>query len=57
MEKRDIEAVIVWDKYLVYATSFGIPSKVTNKFSEGLMNITEMLDKINKLLVNEDYYF
>lgn len=54
IKERDMDSVIIWDKYLVYATAFGIPNKVTDRFSEVLMNITEMLDKINKLLINEE---
>lgn len=54
IKERDIESTIIWDKYLVYATAFGIPSKVTERFSESLMNIIEILDKINKLLISEE---
>lgn len=54
IKERDIESVIIWDKYLVYATAFGISSKVTEKFSEALMDIAKILDTINKLLINED---
>lgn len=57
IKERDIQSVIIWDKYLVYATAFGIPSKVTEKFSEALMDIAETLDKINKMLIYEDYYY
>ena len=54
IKERDIKSVIIWDKYLVYATAFGISSKVTEKFSEALMDIAKILDTINKLVINED---
>ncbi len=31
INKRDIDGVIVYDKYLVYAIAFGIPSNITKK--------------------------
>lgn len=54
IKERDMQSVVIWDKYLVYATAFGIPSKVTEKFAKELMGIAQTLDKINRLLVNED---
>ena len=53
MKERDVDAAIIWDEYLIYATAFGIPNKVTNKFSESLMNTAEMIDKINKIMLME----
>lgn len=50
MKERDINSVIIWDKYLVYATAFGIPNKVTNRFSEELMKMGDVLNKINIIL-------
>lgn len=53
VKERDVDAAIIWDEYLIYATAFGIPNKVTNKFSESLMNTAEMIDKINKIMLME----
>ncbi len=50
MEKRDMEEVILRDDYLIYATAFGIPNKITNKFAEGFFNVNINLQKINRLL-------
>lgn len=50
MEKRDMEEVILWDDYLIYATAFGIPNKVTDKFAEGFLKANINLQKINRLL-------
>lgn len=50
MEKRDMDEVVLWDDYLIYATAFGIPNKVTDKFAEGFLNANINLQKINRLL-------
>lgn len=50
IEKRDMEEVILWDDYLIYATAFGIPNKITDKFAEGFLNANVNLQKINRLL-------
>lgn len=49
MEKRDMEEVVLWDNYLVYATAFGIPNKITNRFAESLLNANINLQKINRI--------
>ena len=51
IKERDINSTVIWDEYLVYATSFGIPSKVTNIFSEELMNVADTLNKINSIII------
>lgn len=42
MKDRDLAASFIWDKYLAYATAFGIPSKITSEIYENWynMNIT-----------------
>lgn len=50
MEKRDMDEVVLWDDYLIYATAFGIPNKVTDKFAEGFLKANINLQKINRLL-------
>ena len=54
IKERDINSVVIWDKYLVYATAFGITSKVTDKFSEELMNVADVLNKINSIILSEE---
>lgn len=49
MEKRDMEELILWDDYLVYATAFGIPTKITNRFAESLLTANINLQKINRI--------
>lgn len=53
MEERDMDAAIIWDDYLTYATAFGIPNKVTDKFSESLMNLAIIINKINEIMWKE----
>lgn len=53
MEERDMDAAIIWDNYLTYATAFGIPNKVTDKFSESLMNLAITINKINEIMWKE----
>ncbi len=50
IEQRDIDSVVIFDEYLVYATAFGIPSKITNKISEALMNSNIKLQILSKIL-------
>ena len=39
IRNRDLESVIIWDKYLAYATAFGIPNKITNSIYEKWYNL------------------
>lgn len=48
IKDRDLNAVIVWDEYLAYATAFGIPNKVTDKIYKSIYNAN-----INKNCVYE----
>lgn len=48
LEEKDIESSSVWEDYLAYAVAFGIPNKVTDKFSEGLLNLNLALQEIDK---------
>lgn len=48
IKDRDLNAVIVWDEYLSYATAFGIPNKVTDKIYKSIYNAN-----INKNCVYE----
>ena len=43
IKKRDIDGVIVYDDYLVYATAFGIMSSITKKISQNLVNYNTLL--------------
>lgn len=50
IKNRDLESVIIWDKYLAYAVAFNIPNKVMKQFNEGLLNANIMLQKIDNIL-------
>ena len=50
IKNRDLESVIIWDKYLAYATAFGIPNKITNSIYEGWYNLNINLQVIEKML-------
>ena len=50
INQRDIDGVIVYDEYLVYATAFGITSNITKKINENLVELNLIVKKINKLM-------
>ena len=50
IKNRDLESVIVWDKYLAYATAFGIPNQVINNIYEEWYNLNINLQVVDKLL-------
>ena len=50
IRNRDIESVIIWDKYLAYATAFGIPNKITNSIYEEWYNLNINLQVVEKIL-------
>ena len=50
IEQRDMDSVIVFDDYLVYATAFGIPNKITSKLNENLMNLNIKLQVLSNIL-------
>lgn len=50
IEQRDIDGLIIFDDYLVYATAFGIPSKITSKIRENMLSLNIKLQVISKLL-------
>ena len=50
IKNRDLESVIVWDKYLAYATAFGIPNQVINNIYEEWHNLNINLQVVDKLL-------
>ena len=50
LKNRALESVIIWDKYLAYATAFGIPNKITNSIYEGWYNLNINLQVIEKML-------
>ncbi len=50
IQERDLDGIVIWDDYLVYATAFGIPSKITNKIYESIMNINITLQLFDSLL-------
>lgn len=50
LEEKDSLDVTLWEKYLVYATAFGIPDKIIHKISEHSMNLNIFLQLLNNLL-------
>ena len=50
IKNRDLESVIVWDKYLAYATAFGIPNQIINNIYEEWYNLNINLQVVDKLL-------
>lgn len=50
IKNRDLESVIIWDKYLAYATAFGIPSKITNSIYEEWYNLNINLQVVETIL-------
>lgn len=50
INNRDLESVIIWDKYLAYATAFGIPSKITNSIYEEWYNLNMNLQVVETIL-------
>lgn len=50
IEQRDMDSVIIFDDYLVYATAFGIPNKITSKLNENLMNLNIKLQVLSNIL-------
>ncbi|CDE97345.1 putative uncharacterized protein [Clostridium sp. CAG:567] len=50
IRNRDLESVIIWDKYLAYATAFGIPNKITNSIYEEWYNLNINLQVVEKIL-------
>ena len=50
MEERNLQDTVLWDKYLAYATAFGIPNKVTKKVYEEYMNANILLQTIEKII-------
>lgn len=49
IKNRDLESAIIWDKYLAYATAFGIPNKVTERIYEGWYNLNLNLQVIERI--------
>lgn len=50
IRNRDLESVIIWDKYLAYATAFGISNKITNSIYEKWYNLNINLQVVEKIL-------
>ena len=50
IRNRDLESVIIWDKYLAYATAFGIPNMITNSIYEEWYNLNINLQVVEKIL-------
>ena len=50
IEQRDMDSVIIFDDYLVYATAFEIPNKITSKLNENLMNLNIKLQILSNIL-------
>ena len=44
MKERDLDSIIIWDKYLAYSVAFGIPNKIINKLYEELYNLNIIIN-------------
>ena len=60
MEDKDIEHIVLWEKYLSYAVSFGIADKITKRIKglnldEDLTRILEDAALLN--FITTDYYY
>lgn len=50
IKDRDMQDIVIWDDYLVYATALGIPSKITKKIYEKYMNTNMTIQKIDSMI-------
>ena len=50
LKERELKSVIIWDKYLAYATAFGIPNNVTDTIYEHWYNLNIFLQIIDSML-------
>ncbi len=54
MEERSNMSVELWEKYLVYATAFGIPNKVISTFKNNYLNANITLQVLSNLISTND---
>lgn len=54
MEERSNMSVELWEKYLVYATAFGIPNKVISTFKNSYLNANITLQVLSNLISTND---
>ena len=50
IEEKNLKDTIIWDKYLAYATAFGMNNNITKKFYESYMNVNIALQKFEKYI-------
>ena len=50
ISQRDIDGVIVYDEYLVFATAFGITSNITKKINENLIELNIKLQRLEEFI-------
>ena len=50
IEEKNLKDTIIWDKYLAYATAFGMNNNITKKFYESYMNVNIALQKFEKII-------
>ena len=50
VDDKDIDSIEIWEEYLIYATAFGIPNKVTQRFGATLEGVTIDLEKMERTL-------
>ena len=46
ISNRDMDGLIIYDDYLVYATAFGITSIITNKINSNLVDVNSKIQKL-----------
>ena len=60
LDKREVPELVIWEKYLVYATAFGIADKVIKQLKIVYPNFEEMTNGINTytymyMMMNTDF--
>ena len=50
IKDKEMDSIVLWDEYLIYATAFGIPNKVTDMFSVKMIDIGRVLEKTENVM-------
>lgn len=54
IKERDLNSIIIWDDYLVYATAFGIPNNIVNSIYENWYDINislQFMEEFAKIFI------
>ena len=52
LDEKDIPDIVLWEKYLVYATVFGVADKIINKVKKYYPNFDKLLESDKAVFVN-----